>query len=70
MEKLRESEQKYFEKKRLALEREQQEKLEQEMYEYELERRRLRVSNSNHYYVSETFSQMINLFSYFDYFFL
>jgi hypothetical protein len=44
MEKIRQSEEKYFEKKKLAVERERQEQLEREMYEYELERKRLRVS--------------------------
>lgn len=44
MEKIRQSEEKYFEKKKLALERERQEALEQEMYEFELEKKRLRVS--------------------------
>ena len=43
MDKIRESKEKYFEKKKLAMDREQQEKLEQEMYEYELEQKRLRV---------------------------
>jgi hypothetical protein len=49
LDKIRQSEEKYFEKKKLAAEREQQEKLEQEMYEYELEKKRLRVSQFLHF---------------------
>jgi len=49
MEKIRQSEEKYFEKKRLAVEREKQEALEQEMYEFEMEKKRLRVNVSTLY---------------------